>query len=107
MESGIGRIGPGTAGAPSAPASRARGDANDAEDAKLKEACRELESVFLEILISEMRRTAPRDALFGGGRGEDMFQDMFDQEIAKKMAARGGIGLADILYGQLKRMTGT
>ena len=72
-------------------------------DAELRKACEELESVFLEQLLKEMRRTVPKDDLFGGGRGEDVFQSMFDQEIAKKMAGRGGIGLAEILYRQLSR----
>ncbi|MDI6638658.1 MAG: rod-binding protein [Bacillota bacterium] len=72
-------------------------------DAELRKACEELESVFLEQLLKEMRRTVPKDDLFGGGRGEDVFQSMFDQEIAKKMAGRGGIGLAEILVRQLSR----
>lgn len=74
-------------------------------DAELRKACEELESVFLEQLLKEMRRTVPKDDLFSGGRGEDVFQSMFDQEIAKKMAGRGGIGLAEILVRQLSRQT--
>lgn len=76
-------------------------------DRELMKACQELESVFLEELLKEMRRTVPKDDLFGGGRGEEVFQSMFDQEIAKAMAARGGIGLAEILYRQLSRQSAT
>lgn len=75
----------------------------DVEDAKLRKACEELETVFVEYLIREMRRTVPTDRLFGGGRGEEIFQSMFDQEIAKKISARGGIGLGSILYEELSR----
>ncbi|MFZ5925515.1 MAG: rod-binding protein [Bacillota bacterium] len=81
--------------------SKSEGLRAEAEDMKLREACEELEGVFVEYLIREMRRTVPKDRLFGGGRGEEIFQSMFDQEIAKKIAARGGIGLSNILYGQL------
>ncbi|MGE5594373.1 MAG: rod-binding protein [Betaproteobacteria bacterium] len=76
-------------------------------DRELMKACEELESVFLEQLLKEMRKTVPKDDLFGGGRGEDVFQSMFDQEIAKAMAGRGGIGLAEILYKQLSRRAAT
>ncbi len=82
-------------------AASARHSTDDAEDARLRKACEELETVFIEYLIREMRKTVPRDEIFGGGRGEEVFQGMFDQEIAKKMSARGGIGLGEILYEQL------
>ena len=81
---------------------RARGGDKEAlEDHALREACRELESFFLEQLIKGMRSTLPDDGLFGGGRGEELFQSLLDAEIARKMAARGGVGLADVLYDQL------
>lgn len=88
----------GSAGAAGAAAGRAA-----RTDAELRKACEELESVFLQELLKEMRKTVPKDDLFGGGRGEDVFQSMFDQEIAKKMAERGGIGLAEVLYRQLSQ----
>ena len=84
-------------------AARATASVGARTDAELRKACEELESVFLEQLLKEMRRTVPKDDLFSGGRGEDVFQSMFDQEIAKKMAGRGGIGLAEILVRQLSR----
>ncbi len=74
-------------------------------DAALRKACEDLESVFLEQLLREMRKTVPKDDLFGGGRGEEVFLALFDQEIAKKMAERGGIGLGEVLYRQLSRET--
>lgn len=101
MDATIGRVkADGTAG--TIPASAPGAARADSEDAKLREACQELESVFLQVLIEEMRKTVPRDEFFGGGRGEEVFQGVFDQEVARKMAARGGIGLADVLYTQLQ-----
>lgn len=97
---GAGDVG-GGAGAAKTREGAASGGAD--ADAELRNACEQLESVFLEQLLQEMRRTVPQDDLFGGGRGEDLFQSMFDQEIAEEMAGRGGIGLAEILYRQLSR----
>lgn len=83
--------------------SRREAPGADMEDAKLRKACEELETVFVEYLIREMRKAVPKDRLFGGGRGEEIFQSMFDQEIAKKISAGGGIGLGSILYEELSR----
>lgn len=71
------------------------------DDAALKKACTEFETIFIESVIKAMRKTVPKDGLFSGGFGEDMFQELFDQEIAGEMARCGGFGIADTLYNQL------
>jgi len=48
-----------------------------------------------------MRKTVPKDGLFSGGFGEDVFQELLDQEIAGQIGGRGGLGIADMLYNQL------
>ncbi|MCR4403515.1 MAG: rod-binding protein [Firmicutes bacterium] len=100
---GTGSGGRGSGGAAVVGASAGSRDEGTDTRADLREACEQLESVFLEQLLKEMRRTVQRDGLFGGGRGEDWFQSMFDQEISEAMARRGGIGLAEIIYRQLSR----
>jgi Rod binding domain-containing protein len=49
-----------------------------------------------------MRNTLPKEGLLHG-REERFWQDMYDQELAKKMSSAGGIGLADMMYSQLSR----
>lgn len=73
------------------------------DDKKLKEACQELESVFLYQALSAMRSTVPANPLLGRSQAEDIFQGMLDQEVTKSASKSGGIGLADILYRQLKQ----
>lgn len=80
------------------------------DDAKLMEACRDFESYFIQTLYRQMRSSAELinsgSRLFEKSQGEKIFQDMLDEEYAKKAADNGGIGLATFLYKQLKRQEG-
>lgn len=68
------------------------------QDKKLISAVQDFESFFLYSLLKEMRKTIPKDELFGGGREEEFFTDLLDEEVGKALAARGGIGLSAMLY---------
>ncbi|HXL04320.1 MAG: rod-binding protein [Firmicutes bacterium] len=74
---------------------------SSSDDALLKKACSEFEAIFIESVIKAMRKTVPKDGLFSGGFGEEVFQELFDQEIACQITSRGGLGIADTLYNQL------
>ncbi|MDN5323922.1 MAG: peptidoglycan hydrolase FlgJ [Clostridia bacterium] len=74
---------------------------NEEDDKKLKEACQQFESIFINHMISRMRATIPEGGLFGKSQGEEIFQDMLDEKYAEKISEAGGIGLAEILYEQL------
>jgi Rod binding domain-containing protein len=69
---------------------------------KLFEQCREFESIFVKMMLKEMRNSVDKsDALLSGGWAEDIYQDMLDDEYSKTMAKTAGFGLADQLYRQL------
>lgn len=70
-------------------------------DKKLKAACKDMEAVFLNMMLTTMRSTVPKDSLLGDNNGEDIMKSMLDQELSKNMAQAGGIGLADLMYRQL------
>lgn len=70
-------------------------------DAKLKTVCREMESVFLNLMLTQMRATVPKSELVDRSQ-EEIMQSMLDSELTKNMAQAGGMGLADMLYRQLK-----
>lgn len=72
------------------------------EDAKLKETCQQFESLFLSQLFTQMRKSIPKSNLFGEGKDEEMFGSMLDQERAKAWAQADGIGLANLLYQQMR-----
>jgi len=64
------------------------------EYAKAKAAAEKLEATFL----AEMLKAAgfgEQENSFSGGAGEDQFASFHRQAIAEKIAARGGIGLAE------------
>lgn len=72
-----------------------------AEDKKLKAACQDMEAVFLNMLLSEMRKSVPKDSLFGSSNADEIMKSMLDSELTKGMSKAGGIGLADMMYRQL------
>ncbi|EFL50284.1 Peptidase M23 [Solidesulfovibrio fructosivorans JJ]] len=71
------------------------------KEAKLREACQGFESVFISQLFKEMRATVPKDGMLHG-HYEDQYYSMFDKAMCDQLAADGGIGLADMMYRQLK-----
>ena len=69
----------------------------------MKAACKDFESLFVNYLMKEMRNTIPENELFGGGSAEKIYTTMLDGEVAKHVSKQRGIGLADMLYGQMER----
>ena len=76
--------------------------AAEKRDKDLKRACEGFEAMFLNMMYRQMRATVPEDTLFGESNALKIFQDMRDDELMKNVAAGGGIGIADMMYKQLK-----
>ncbi len=69
---------------------------------KLFEQCQEFESIFVKMMLKEMRNSVDKsDSLLSGGWAEDIYSDMLDDQYSKTMAKSAGFGLADQLYKQL------
>ena len=73
-------------------------------DKKLKEACKQFESVFTYEMLKTMRNSVEKCDLFSGGQAEEIYQSMLDQELSKNMAGRGKNSIANQLYQQLKQI---
>lgn len=86
-----------TGGAPAAPAKA------DRDAAKIKDAARDFEAIFIQRLLQMARKaTAP-----GQSRsGQNLYQDMMDDHLARAMSKAGGFGLADALTKDLTRQLG-
>ncbi|HTQ36807.1 MAG TPA: flagellar assembly peptidoglycan hydrolase FlgJ [Steroidobacteraceae bacterium] len=67
----------------------------------IREAARQFESLFTSMMLKSMRSASGQDPLFGSDQ-EDMYQDMFDQQMAVQMSRGKGLGLADMLVRQLQ-----
>ena len=70
---------------------------------RLWEATGEVEALFLQELLREMRRTVARSGLLDGGMAEQIFTQQWDTEIARRFAQRREAGIADPLYQQLRK----
>jgi len=64
---------------------------------KVRETARELEGVFLGLLLKTMRTTVGNGGLFKEGTDSQTYRDMFDQEIGRSLSRAGGIGLAQLI----------
>jgi flagellar protein FlgJ len=68
------------------------------DEGKLKKACEDFESIFISKILKVMRQSIPKTGLLDGGSQQDMYLSLFDEELSKSMAKRGGMGLGKILY---------
>ena len=73
--------------------------AKQAPDQALKEAAKQFESVFMNMMLKSMRDATPQDGMFDSEQTK-MFTGMLDQQLAQSMASRG-VGLADVMVRQL------
>ena len=72
---------------------------------QLKEAAIEMETWFINEMFKAMRRTVPEgEGMFETSNGEQIWRDMLDEQTSKSLAQGGGLGLAQTLYEQLKRV---
>ena len=70
-------------------------------NSEIKEASVQLEALTLKLLYNEMWKTVPKNEFFGDGNAMEIYRDMYAEELTKKMAEGGGIGLGDFIYRQL------
>lgn len=67
-------------------------------------AAQEFEASFLSEMMRPMFEGIKPDPMFGGGKGEEIFQGMMIDEYGKKMAGSGGIGLAAYVRAELLKI---
>ncbi|MBU1753353.1 rod-binding protein [bacterium] len=70
---------------------------------RLQEASYDLEAIFVNMLLSEMRKSTWKTEMFHGGYAEDMWNDMLYDEYAKNMAKSNKFGIADMIYNQMEK----
>ncbi|HEY3999382.1 MAG TPA: rod-binding protein, partial [Candidatus Xenobia bacterium] len=74
------------------------------EEAKLKDASKQFEQQFIMQLFKEMRKGESKSELFGekDDQSQDTYKEMLDQERAKAWVDNGGIGMAQMIYEQMR-----
>ena len=73
------------------------------QDKRLADACKDFEALFLSSVLKAMRKTVEKTNLLGSDSAEDTFQEMMDIETAKCAAKTSSMGIADMLYRQLRQ----
>ena len=67
---------------------------------ELRQASEKFESYFLSYLLKVMRSTIPKGVLTQNPMGE-VYYSFYDEEIGKRAAEVGGIGLSDMILSTL------
>jgi flagellar protein FlgJ len=68
----------------------------------LRSTAKQFETIFTKMMLQSMRDARLGEDIFGSSAG-DMYQSMFDDQIALEMSRGQGIGIAEMLLEQLKR----
>ena len=68
---------------------------------KLKQACADFESLFLNYLLKSTRSSGSEGGFIDQSEESKLFKSMFDENLAKEISSSGGMGLGDLLFKQL------
>lgn len=82
-----------------------KSDYSNATDDELMDACKQFEAYFMEQMFKEMVNTIPKneDSNSSTTNMLDYFKDEMIQKIAADSTEQNSLGLAQILYEQMKR----
>lgn len=76
----------------------------DEKQKHLKELCSEMESIFISVLMRQMRQTIWKSDFLPEASGDDIFRSMWEAEVAGRVEkGSGGFGIADSIYRELER----
>jgi Rod binding domain-containing protein len=73
-------------------------------DAAARKAAQDFEAVFINELLSHMDDGQTTQGSFDGGQAEGVYRSLMKDAVAKDIAKRGGIGIADNVYHEILKM---
>ncbi|GEM_PF-4080804 len=68
---------------------------------RLDRACRQMEAIFLEYMLSQMRKTVGRGGIIGRSSAMRLYQGLYDQQLSRELSCRKSLGLAEMIKQQL------
>lgn len=79
-----------------------------ASEDELMDACRQFEAYFVEQMFKSMMKTIPTEGNTSNYTSTmmDYYKDQMVQSVAEQSTQQGGLGLAQMLYEQMKRNYG-
>ena len=78
-------------------ARNARGNVDPATRARIEQSARDFEALTLQHMLAPLFQSVETPAIAGGGKHEEAFSAMLQEEYARTIAANGGVGIADRL----------
>jgi flagellar protein FlgJ len=69
---------------------------------KLKKACSDFESIFINYMLKSMGTAVSEDGILENNNEGQIIQSMFDENLAGAMAKGGGMGLGKMLFESFK-----
>ena len=76
---------------------------SDVKDKELWSACCQFEAIFLQQMMSAMRKTVPESTLTPPSYASSMYDGMLDQAISESGSKQAPLGLAINMYRQLEQ----
>ena len=77
-------------------------DVQKTSQEKLKKTCQDFESIFLTYMLKTMRASISESGFTDKSHESSILYGMFDEKLSEEMAGNGGMGLANMLFEQLK-----
>ena len=74
----------------------------EAQKKRLKETCREFESVMISFMMKSMRDGTVRAEEPGNARG--IYEDMLAGQVSKVIGRNSALGVGDMLYSKLEHL---
>ena len=70
---------------------------------KLHDAATQFEGVFMQMVMSAMQDTVPKDSIFGQeSDAEQTWSEMLNDQRAQAIAKEGGLGIGKVLEEQMR-----
>lgn len=76
-------------------------ESNDEVDEEVLAVSQEFESIFVGMMFKQMRDAINRSDLLDGGLSQDIYEDMYYDELAKEAAKTEQFEIAEAVYKQL------
>lgn len=70
---------------------------------EVREAARQFEQMFVFYMLKTMRNTIQKSGLIDGGRSEEIYTKMLDNEFASKISESDKLGLSGLIIDDLSR----
>lgn len=75
----------------------------DAYRKRLYNASVEFESIFVKMMLSQMKKSVQKSGMIDGGYAEEIFEDMLYDEYARMISSNEALGLAEQVYTSLSK----